>query len=273
MPPTKPRSPPTVAPRGVLARHAAILEAVASSDGGLSLTEVMRATGLSSATTFRLLAALVDVGYLSVDRGRRTYRVAPRLVRLLHLAHSRATIGELARPALQGLVTRFGETAFVARLHGATVETVAILAPDNDTQSYVQPGRIMPINAAASAKAIFAFQPESVTSKALEFSLQKYTSNTIVSRPRLLREFKAVREHGFAVCADELDHGVLSYACPVDLAGVGVVYSVGVVALSERLNRFAREAIVEAIRTAAAVFAARLEGGSASPSLLAHDVR
>jgi IclR family transcriptional regulator, acetate operon repressor len=255
-------------PRGVLARYAAILDAIAPNDSGLSLTQIMRVTGLSSATTYRLLAGLVDVGYLSVDQARKTYSIAPRLLRLFHLARSRATISTLAQPALQSLVARFSETAFLARLHGLSVETVSILSPDNHTQSYVQPGRVMPINAAASAKAVFAFQPERVVSQALRNPMQKYTPNTIVSRPRLMREFKAVRAQGFAVCADELDHGVLSYACPVDLTGVGVIYSIGLVALSERLNRFDQGLIVNALRAAASTLAHRLEAASPSANLL-----
>jgi DNA-binding IclR family transcriptional regulator len=249
-------------PRGVLARYAVILDAVAPSESGLSLTQIMRVTGLSSATTYRLLAGLVDVGYLSVDQTRKTYAIAPRLLRLFHLARSRATIATLAQPTLQGLVARFSETAFLARLHGLSVETVSILSPDNYTQSYVQPGRVMPINAAASAKAVFAFQPERVVAQALRNPLQKFTANTIVSRPRLMREFKMVRAQGFAVCTDELDHGVRSYACPVDLTGVGIIYSVGLVALSERLNRFNQGLIVSALRTAAITLARRLEAAS-----------
>jgi DNA-binding IclR family transcriptional regulator len=255
----KPSGTANSAPHGVLARCAVILEAIASHEGGLSLTRVMRLTGLSNATSHRLLGALVDIGYLSVDDATKTYTIAPRLRSLLHVAHPRAEIATLALPALQSLVARFGETAFAARLNGLSVETVATISPDNRTQSYVQPGRVMPINAAASAKAIFAYQPKDVVAQALRDPLEKYTQNTIVSRTRLMREFESVRRQGFAVCADELDHGVLSYACPVDLAGTGTMYSVGVVALSKRLERFDRDQIVAALQAAAGMLASRFE--------------
>src|SRR6476620_8860378 len=60
----KPSETANSAPHGVLARCAVILEAIASHEGGLSLTRVMRLTGLSNATSHRLLGALVDIGYL-----------------------------------------------------------------------------------------------------------------------------------------------------------------------------------------------------------------
>lgn len=245
-------------PRGVLARYALILETVATSRGGLSLTEIMRSTGLSSGTTHRLLNTLLDVGYITDDEGRKSYRIGPRLTRLFQLARSPTTEALLVRATLQGLVSRFGETAFLAKLRGDQVESVASAVPENYHQSHVRPGRIMPINAAASAKAIFAYQPEPVLTKALAGPMQRFTGRTIIDPAALRRELEKVREQGYAVCADELDFGVLSYACPIHLVDAGVLYSVGIVALSRRLKAFDRAEVVAALRNAAQLSAARL---------------
>jgi DNA-binding IclR family transcriptional regulator len=246
-------------PRGILTRYALILEIVAASRIGLSLTEIMRGTGLSSATMHRLLNALLDVGYLAQPEGQKTYHVGPRLIRLFHLAHSRATLTALVQPVLQELVTRYGETAFVAKLNGNGVESVASAMPENRHQSYVQPGRVMPINAAASAKAIFAFQPKKVITKQLAMPLRKYTGKTVVDHAKLRRDLEQVRVQGFAICADELDPGVLSYACPIHLPGVGVIYSVGIVALKRRLMEFDKREVIAALDGASRLISARLE--------------
>jgi DNA-binding IclR family transcriptional regulator len=246
-------------PRGVLARYALILEIVAASRTGLSLTEIMRGTGLSSGTMHRLLNALLDVDYLAQQEGQKTYHLGPRMIRLFHLAHSRATLAALVQPVLQELVTRFGETAFVAKLNGTGVESVASAMPEDFHQSYVQPGRLMPINAAASAKAIFAFQPKKVITDHLATSLRKYTDKTVIDRAQVRRDLEQVRTQGFAVCADELDPGVLSYACPIDLPGTGVIYSVGIVALKRRLMKFDKREVIGALSNAARLISARLE--------------
>lgn len=247
-------------PRGILGRYAAVLEAVAASRSGLSLTEIMRSTGLSSATIYRLLNALVDVGYLAQEEGQKRYALGPRLVRLFHLAHSRATLSMLVKPVLQGLVSRFGETAFVAKLNGEGAESVVSASPEDYAKSYVQPGRLMPINAAASAKAIFAFQSKAVIAKALAAPLRKYTDKTVTDQAALRRDLERVRTQGFAVCADELDPGVLSYACPIHLGNAGVLYSVGIVALKTRLMKFERAEVVAALDDAARRISARFEG-------------
>jgi len=246
-------------PRGVLARYALILEIVAASRTGLSLTEIMRGTGLSSGTMHRLLNALLDVGYVAQPEGQKTYRLGPRLIRLFHLAHSGATLSALVQPVLQELVNRFGETAFVAKLNVNGVESVASAMPENYHQSYVQPGRVMPINAAASAKAIFAFQPKKVLTEQLAMPLRKYTEKTVVDHAQLRRDLEQVRVQGFAICADELDPGVLSYACPIHLSSVGVIYSVGIVALKRRLLEFDKREVIAALDGAARLISARLE--------------
>lgn len=246
-------------PRGVLARYALILEIVGASRTGLSLTEIMRGTGLSSGTMHRLLNSLLDVGYLAQQDGKKIYRLGPRLIRLFHLAHSRATLSALVQPVLQELVTRFNETAFVAKLNANGVESMASAMPESQHQSYVQPGRIMPINAAASAKAIFAFQPRKTIAEHLAMPLRKYTEKTIVDPAQLRRDLEQVRVQGYAICADELDPGVLSYACPVHLPGVGVLHSVGIVALKRRLMRFDKRDVVAALEGASRLIAGRLD--------------
>lgn len=245
--------------RGTLARYAAILEIVASRSDGLSLTEITRGTGLSSGTMHRLLKALLDIGYVAQQEGRKTYRLGPRMIRLFHLAHSQATLSSLMEPVLQGLVRRFGETAFVAKFNGDSVETAATAIPEQHAQSYVQPGRVMPINAAASAKAIFAFQPEATIAKVLERPLHKYTDKTIVDEIGLRRDLEKVRAQGYAVCADELDPGVLSYACPIQLPEAGVLYSVGIVALKSRLAEFDKQEVIDALNVAARLIGERLK--------------
>ncbi|GMQ74890.1 MAG: IclR family transcriptional regulator [Gammaproteobacteria bacterium] len=244
--------------KGILSRYAAVLDAIASRPDGLSLTETMQATGLPRGTMHRLLGALQDIGYLASRDSRKVYVLGPRLVRLLQLGVSPASVDAVARPILDGLVEKLGETAFLARLAGDRVESFAIADPNRDGQSHVRPGRDMPIHAAASAKAIFAFQESSLIERALERPRSRYTENTRVDAAHVRHDLETVRREGYAVCANELDPGVLSYAVPVRVEGVGVVYSVGVVGLSARLARYTEAQLAGDLRAAAQSISARL---------------
>lgn len=244
--------------KGILSRYATVLDAIASSAGGLSLTETMRATGLPRGTVHRLLASLQEVGYLASHENRKIYVLGPRLKKLLHLGASPASLSAAVGPVLDGLVDKLGETAFVARLTGDRVESFATAVPSREGQSHVHPGRDMPIHAAASAKAIFAFQDPALIERALARRRIRYTDDTRVDVGDVRDDLETVRRQGYAVCANELDPGVLSYAVPIDVAGAGVLYSIGVVGLSARLERYAEAQLAGELRAAADSISARL---------------
>ncbi len=240
---------------GILTRYAAVLDALAAAPEGLSLTEVVRATGLPRGTAHRLLGALRGVGYIAGRDGRKVYVLGPRLLRLLHLGRAPAAVAPLVRPLLDALTARFGETAFLAKLAGQEVRSAAMRVPDSESQSYVQPGRVMPVHAAASAKAIWAYQEDGAVAALLAEPRLRFTDKTRVLEAQVRADLARVRDCGFAVCDGELDPGVLSYACPVHLDGAGVLYSIGMVGLSQRLGRFASGEVVGALQEAAAAFA------------------
>lgn len=247
---------------GTLRRYARLLDALGEAPGGLSFTELMHRSALPRGTVHRLLGALAEVGYVELDAGRRLYTLGPRLLRLLHAGTPEEMLEARAQEALAALVERFEETAFLARLRGERVETVAMAMPPSEQRSYVQPGRLMPLHAAASAKAIFAWQQPALVERLLRKRPTRYTEHTLVERAAIRAELARVRETGYAVCADELDHGVYSYACPLRVEGAGVLYSIGLVGLTPRMLRYAPEEIVAALHSAAARLAATLSNGT-----------
>jgi DNA-binding IclR family transcriptional regulator len=90
--------------------------------------------------------------------------------------------------------------------------------------------------------------------------LRRYTSNTVVDPQALLQNLVEVRMQGYAICADELDPDVMSFACPIHLPSVGVLFSVGIVGLSRRFVLFERSEVVRALKEAADLIAPRLQG-------------
>ncbi|MCC6469945.1 MAG: helix-turn-helix domain-containing protein [Alphaproteobacteria bacterium] len=251
------------ADKGILGRYARVLDAVAESPDGLAFAEIARKTGLPQGTAHRLIGALLRVGYINASQNRRIYVLGHRLLRLLHLRTPRELVAELARPVLKSLVERFAETAFVAKLEGDEVESIAMVLPEFERHSYVQPGRVMPLHAAASAKAIFAFQDKEFLGQALQRPLVTFTPKSITSKKKVLAELAQVRKAGYAACLDELDPGVSSYACPIPVPG-GIFYSVGLVGVSQRLEQYSTATLVAALREAANALGERLSGRAAT---------
>lgn len=246
---------------GILARYARILDALAAVPDGMTLTELIAATGLPRGTLHRLLGSLNEVGYVARRDGRKVYGLGPRLLRLLYLGTPAAAVSVLARPLLHELSERFRETAYLARLADTHVESAAMVLPDTGGQSVVQPGRVMPVHASSSGKAIFAFQDETLLDKVLAEPRQRFTASTVTDAVAVRAELARVRQQGYAICIGELDPGVASYACPVRMEGVDVIYAVGLVGLEERIRRFTATEIVAALRNVADLLARQLHRG------------
>ncbi len=235
-----------------LGRYVRILESVSASRSGLTLTEIAHESGLQAGTAHRLLRGLVDLGLLRARTESKRYVPGPRLKNLLHLTLGMAEYAGLARSILDRLVEDFGETVHLARLNGDWAESVLMKQPQGSDRAFVQPGRRLPLYAAASGKAILAFQSEGFVSRYLTRPRVRYTDRTKVDDAEILREMARVREEGMAVCENELDAGVLSYGYPVPAGEGPVLYSIGITGLADRFRLVERTRIRERLSEAAA---------------------
>lgn len=126
------------------------------------------------------------------------------------------------------LAEKLHETCFISRLGQKTIRSIARRAPDQGHRLHVLPGAQLPAHAAASAKAILAFQPEEVLQRILGEDLPALTDRTKTDLDAVRAELEQVRRDGHAICDREIDPSVMAYACPVKVQGAGVLYSVGV---------------------------------------------
>ena len=235
-----------------LSRYVRILETVAAARTGLTLTEIAQELGLQAGTVHRLLRGLVDLGLLRARTGSKSYVPGPRLRNLLHMSMDMVEYSGLAQSVLDRLVEEFGETAHLARLNGDCAESVLMKQPLGSDRAFVQPGRRLPLYAAASGKAILAFQDEDFIARYLAHPRVRYTERTQVDETEIRCEMTRIREEGMAVCENELDDGVLSYGHPVPSGDGHVLYSVGITGLADRFHLVARSRIRERLSEAAA---------------------
>jgi len=242
-----------------LQRYTRILEALAASPEGMTLTRISESAQLHTGAAHRLVNSLCAAGLAARQDGRKTYVPGPRLLHLCHLALTPPSLIALAEPDLHELARAYGETAFLAKLTGTVVESVAVEVPRGGSKAHVQPGRVMPLHAAASAKAIFAFQEPELVDRVLAEPRQKFTAHTKLDDGEIRAELRQVKAERFAVCNDELDPGVLSYAAPVVPASGRVIYAIGLCGLSERLRPCPRDELRQSLLKASDNLAKKLE--------------
>lgn len=258
---------------GLLERQFAVIERVAQSPAGLPFTEIQQSLALPKATAHRLVQTLCAVGLLEATGGAaRIYRLGGRLIKLLGLAVSPDRLVPLARPVLTDLVKAFGETAFVAMLHAGEVETITMVTPIKDWQGHVHPGRVMPAHAAASAKAIIAFQEEPTWDTVLRPPLQAFTGKTLVDPVAVKREYRQIRKRGFATCVGEIDLGQIAVAAPIRMGEVGTMFSVCIAGPTNRMREHSIQRIAASLVTAASkleqLFVRSIESADAADGAL-----
>jgi DNA-binding IclR family transcriptional regulator len=248
---------------GPLNRYMSLLELVAAFPGTLILTDVSTLSGLPKTTAHRLLTGLARAGLVEGGGRNGAYRLGDRLVRLMHNSAADGWITALARPHLENLTARIRETSYLCRIVGHRIQVVTSEAPAAQWRTYVQPRVEMAPHAAATAKAILAFQDEAIVARALAEPLEKMTAYTVTDPERVRQTYARAREDGFATCVSEIDEGLGALGVPVREAGGRVLYSLGVTGPVQRIMDEGREERLAALRDTAAALATTLAFGSA----------
>lgn len=179
----------------------------------LRVGELSRRAGLSLPTTSRLVAQLVDRGWLERDERSRV-RPGLRLWELGQFAAPVRDFREAALPALQGLHAVVRQHAQLSVLSGSDVVVVERLSYPGSVVNYSVQGAHLPAHASASGLVLLAHSPvdaERVFARALE----RFTDSTTVDPDALRRVLARVRAEGFVVTDGAIDPRASSAAVPV----------------------------------------------------------
>ncbi|KRE11534.1 hypothetical protein ASE66_23615 [Bosea sp. Root483D1] len=222
-------------PDSPLERYLRLLEIIAAFPSQLALADVAALSDLPKTTAHRLLKGLVKAELATGGQGGRAYSVGPRLSRILHATADDGWLEVLVRPILAALADDSGEACYLTKLVGSRVLVAVSQAPEVRWRSYVQPGIEMPPHAAATGKAIIAYQDEALIRQALAVELPKLTVNTRSDEAWIREEFARVRDRGYATCIGEIDEGLAAIAVPVRQSDGLVLYSVGMTGPLQRI--------------------------------------
>lgn len=146
----------------VVRRVAQLLRIVGRSpEGGTALPEIVKASGLTRPTVYRLLNSLAAEGLLDHRAETGAWHLGPEIYVLGAVAANRYAIEDLARPSLQRLANETGESAFLSIRRGD--ETVCLIRVEGSfpVRSFVlHEGVRFPLGVASAGLAIMAFLPE-----------------------------------------------------------------------------------------------------------------
>jgi len=203
------------APKGTQAavRAIGLLKTFSDDDPELSLSELCRRMELTKTTAHRLLGALESEGLISRNQRNGKYRLGVGLLALGARALRSNDLRDRARPALEWLRRETGETATLE----IPVEGAMLILDELHTGHLVSAagniGSRWAIHATSSGKALLAFR-EDLWSQ-LSDPLPAFTASTITSLAQLQRQAEQIRQQGFAMASEELEHGYSAVAAPL----------------------------------------------------------
>jgi len=197
-----------------LARGLDVLTAFGPAHRTMSLTEVAGMTGLARPTARRLLLTLEELGY--VRSGRTGFALTPRVLDLGMAYVGSLGLWDVARPHLEALVARTGESSSMAQLDGSDIVYVARVAVPKIIALRVEIGTRFPAVQTSQGKVLLAALAPADLETTLAVRSRSGLPPYIGRSPQQLAdELTEVRARGWALADEELAPGVRSIAVPV----------------------------------------------------------
>ncbi|TVQ91992.1 MAG: IclR family transcriptional regulator [Chromatiaceae bacterium] len=191
----------------VIDRAAALLDAIARYPAPVSLKVLGAETGLHPSTAHRILGALIHNHLVEKDNAGR-YRLGLRLLQLGVRLHGDVDMRAIARPVMEELHTRMGETVNLTIRDGDEVVYIDTLSPDPGTCCWQLIGSRAPLHVTAVGKLMLAAGGEDcIRAYARRTNLPAYTRNSITALPRLIAACQAALAQGFALDEAEAEAG------------------------------------------------------------------
>jgi IclR family acetate operon transcriptional repressor len=192
-----------------VARALDILDVIAESRNGLTLTEIAAAIHTSKSATYSLLRTMVDRAHLREVEGGPRYQLGVTLLQLADAALAHLPLGEVARPVLSALSEELAMTTRIALADDGQPVFVDRVDGPGTVRFHTPMGKRELPHASSAGKAILACLPESrVRAICAESGMPGKTVHTIVTPEALLADLALVRERGFALDDEEDAEGV-----------------------------------------------------------------
>jgi len=140
-----------------LARGLFIMDLVANSEEGVSVTELAEVLGIDKSSVSRLVKTLVNYGFMQQKPGSRRFILGKRLYKISWQLLNRMPVREKAKPYLYRLMQSTGECSHTA----VYSEGKALVIDDVEAAASLRVaggmGRLIPLHCTAVGKGLLAF--------------------------------------------------------------------------------------------------------------------
>jgi DNA-binding IclR family transcriptional regulator len=219
-----------------------ILETVAASPDGLSVSDVYTRFSIPRSSASILMRTFANLGYMTRDRGG-FYSIGPKAFEVGASFTRNSSVFTYAGTVLDALVAATEETAHMGILSGTDVIYVCKSECSHAMRMISQVGKRVPAHSTAVGKALLSMKPAvEIRAMYADRPLEQLTPSTVTDLDALLAQLQEIRDEGFATEQEESTAGVTCIAIPLQgKAGSGaaaISVSVPLIRLGAGLERF-----------------------------------
>jgi IclR family acetate operon transcriptional repressor len=190
-----------------LSRALNLLQRLAETPSGLSLTDLSYQLGIPTATVHRMLSTFEEQDFVEQDVEQGLWFVGLKAFTVGNAFLGRRDFVASARPHMHSLVEQCGETANLGVIDDGEVVFISQVESPEVMRMIVRLGSRSPIHASGVGKALLAYLPEQRFARILQQrGLAHYTEKTIDNPTQLRDELDHVRQLGYAL--DDEEHAI-----------------------------------------------------------------
>ncbi len=181
----------------------------------LGVTEIAKLMGTNKSAVYRMLATMETLNVIQQNPENEKYRLGLKLFELGQNVSIHKNFISKARPFMEELVQRAGETAHLAIYRNQKVYFLDKVVGRHDLQINSRIGSEKPLHCTGLGKIMLAFSDNNYKNTISQLNLETVTKNTITNKKELIEEIEEIKQRGFALDMEENEIGLVCVAVPV----------------------------------------------------------
>lgn len=243
-----------------------VLQALARSHDGMTLTEIAQTVGLPASTAHRLLSTLQQDRFVRFDPAGHLWQVGVETFIVGNAFVRTRDVVMMARPRMRRLMEESGETVNLYFAEDGEAVCMAQIECRQMMRAIARPGGRVGMHCSGVGKALLAWMPEREVGRILErHGLPHITEKTIQTPKALREELERTRTRGFAIDDEEHAVGLRCVAAPIVDEHGALLAGVSVSGPKARIPDHRLALLGAMVAEAAREITAELGGGSTLP--------
>ena len=218
----------------VLAKATQILDLVTSGEQQSTLTEIAEQLRQPRSSVHRLLTELMTLGLIT-RRHNATYAAGPRLVHWGEVAAHSIDLVEVAKPSMEWLRDRLGESVHLYVRERDYRICVAAMEGHYELRHFTEIGRPLPLRVGAAGKLLLAHADPATRAQEIARAATDPPSPRAPTARQLESQLEEIGRSGWSTSIGEREEGLAAAAAPILDASGRVVAALSVSGPSSRL--------------------------------------